>query len=130
MKLTVHRLQFSDQSTQGYLDIDGASDCFTLEPRKDQSKGKPYCIPAGKYALELLPSAHFGRLVPHILNVPGFDAIEIHPGNFVSDTHGCTVVGHVTYPNCLGKSDEAFEALMEKLKGQDDITITYLEETK
>ena len=121
-------MKFSDQSTQGYLDIDGKKECFTLEPRKDQSQGKPFCIPVGTYKLELLPSAHFERLVPHILNVPDFDAIEIHPGNFVSDTHGCTVIGHVTYPNCVGKSDEAFDALMQKLSGQKDISITYLEE--
>ena len=130
MKLTVHRLKFSDKSTQGYLDIDGASECFTLEPRKDQSKGKPYCIPAGTYKVKLQFSPRFERNTPHILDVPGFTDIEIHPGNFPHNTEGCLCVGLDPYPDVVGRSIEAFDALMEKLSGHDNITIQYLEETE
>lgn len=130
MKLTVHRIRFSEKSTQGYLDIDGATECYTLEPRKDQSQGKPFCIVAGlTFKVELKWSHHFDRIVPHILDVPNFEAIEIHPLNFPHQTEGCLGVGRDTHEDVLGHSDAAFEALMEKLKGQDDITITYLEET-
>jgi hypothetical protein len=123
-------LKFSEQSTQGYLDIDGASECFTLEPRKDQSQGKPYCIPCGTYPVTIEWSPRFERNTPHLQDVPGFENVEIHPGNFPHNTEGCTLVGHDTYPDTIGRSIDAFDSLMQKLSGQSDISITYLEETQ
>ena len=127
MNLTVHRRWFTPNSTEGGLEIEGVFQCYTLEPRKNQSQGKPFCIPAGTYQVQLGWSDHFEKIVPKIQNVTGFDGIEIHPGNFPRDTHGCTLVGETRMTDDVGLSDLAFEALMKKLTGETDITITYEE---
>jgi Family of unknown function (DUF5675) len=93
MTIQVVRKWFSQTSTCGEMLIDDVFYCYTLEPRQDQSQGKPYCIPVGTYSFILQYSPRFKMATPHILNVPGFTDIEIHPGNWPSDTEGCCLVG-------------------------------------
>lgn len=133
MKLTVFRQLGTANSTPGVLEVNGIFQCYTLEPRADQSQGKPFCIPAGSYhvALEVSPkfTAKYGKpfVTPHILNVPGFDYIEIHRGNDEADTHGCTLVGETRHTDWVGNSELAFDALMARLNtAQDGITIDYV----
>ena len=38
-------------------------------------------------------SPKFKRLLPRLLNVPGFDGILIHRGNTDKDTSGCILIG-------------------------------------
>jgi hypothetical protein len=116
------------------MDVDGVFQCYTLEPRMDRSLGKPYAISAGMYNVRLLESPHFdsllresaemqklfgmfgGRIItPYVENVPGFDAIEIHMGNYPRCTDGCTLVGQTRIADYVGQSDLAFRALMERL---------------
>jgi hypothetical protein len=127
MQLTVTRSWFTPQSTQGTLDINGVFQCYTLEPRKDQSQGKPYCIPVGTYRVMCQWSNHFQRITPHLLNVPGFTEVEIHPGNFPRDTEACLLVGETRYPDLIGNSDLAFDVLMEAVSSEPEIWITYQE---
>jgi|ERR1700733_4280024 Family of unknown function (DUF5675) len=126
MKLVIQRDTFTDNSTTGELSVDGAFLCYTLEPRSDQSEGKPYAIPQGTYPVTLEMSAHFKEVTPHLQNVPGFTEIEIHPGNWPSDTEGCTIVGASRGVDMVGSSRLAFGQLMEKLQGQTEITATYI----
>jgi len=51
------------------------------------------CIPTGLYRVQMHPSVKHGREVPWILNVPGFQYIQIHPGNTAGDTDGCLLPG-------------------------------------
>src|SRR5947199_363205 len=99
MDLQVTRDKFTPTSTQGLLDINGVFACYTLEPRRDQSQGKPFAIPPLRYRVHLLWSNHFGRITPHLEDVPGFTDIEIHPGKFPRDTEACTMVGKDRYRN-------------------------------
>ena len=125
MQLTVNRKWYSPSSTIGTMDINGQHFCNTLEPRSDQSQGKPYCIPAGTYDIEILPSPRFQMNTPHVMNVPGFTEIETHPGNFPKDTDGCCLVGTTVSHDFVGNSRVAFNALMQQL--QAPITITYVD---
>lgn len=129
MNLTVQRDTFTDNSTTGELLMDGTFFCYTLEPRSDQSQGKPYCIPAGTYSVTLGWSEKNKMIVPHVLDVPGFEEIEIHPGNFPSDTEGCLLVGLTRDVDVVNSSREAFRDLMARLNGQSGITITYIGRT-
>jgi hypothetical protein len=49
-------------------------------------------IPAGTYVLTVEPSPRFGRDLPRLQNVPGFDGVLIHGGNTALDSHGCVLV--------------------------------------
>ena len=127
-ELLVTRKWFSPNSSCGTLEIDGVFNCYTLERQLFQEgMTKPYAIPEGRYQVLLLRSPHFEMEVPHLQNVPGFDAIEIHPANFPSDLLGCTGVGiehHEDYVDPrTGKAGGAvfgsrlcFAALMQKLR--------------
>lgn len=126
MKLTVLRDTFTAQSTTGELLIDGDFFCYTLEPRGDRTQGKPYCIPSGTYVVKLLWSNRFQMLTPHIMDVPGFTLIEIHPGNSPVDTEGCTLVGMNRAADVVESSRLAFGKLMERLRTADDISSTYI----
>jgi len=128
VQLTVHRIWFSPLSTQGQLDIDGIFQCYTLEPPKGPSYAAPFCIPLGTYPVRMGWSNHFQRIVPHILDVPGREYIEIHPGNFPRNTEGCLCVGDTKHRDIIGNSDLAFDELMSELRQQPDISITYVEE--
>lgn len=126
MELRVNRRWFTERSTCGILYVDSVFECFTLEPRKSQADGKPYCIPEGAYKVALLTSDHFDAVTPHVLNVPGFTAIEVHWGNYPKDTKGCTLVGLGHYDDLVSASRTAFGRLMVKLENQQDINITYI----
>lgn len=102
--------------------IDGEHFCWTLEPKKDQSEGKPYCIPAGTYTIVLQKSHRFQMVTPHLLDVPGFTNIEIHPGNYPRDTEGCTLVGLEKNADFVGQSRDAFESLMKQISTSCEIT--------
>ena len=80
MNITIERKWFTPNSTGGQMSLNAVFFCYTLEPRADQSQGKPYCIPAGQYGVTLALSARFQMVTPHVMDVPGFTEIEIHPG--------------------------------------------------
>lgn len=72
------------------------------------------CIPHGHYQVKMLQSKRFARMLPHILNVPDFSAIEIHTGNTPTDTHGCVLVGKSIVNNDLFLSKAALGELFEE----------------
>lgn len=89
-------------STLGALYINGRWFCWTLEDQLREVPGQPVAawklkgetaIPAGRYRMQLSPSARFKRILPELLNVPGFVGIRFHRGNTHVDTEGCPLVG-------------------------------------
>jgi hypothetical protein len=50
-------------------------------------------IPVGRYKVQMTFSHRFGRDMPQLMNVPGFDGIRLHKGNYVGDTEGCPLPG-------------------------------------
>lgn len=115
MKLQVRREILTALSSIGTLYLDGLFYSFTLEPPKRSQK--PCSIPQGSYDLTIRFSKKFQRLMPHVENVPGFEAIEIHWGNYPKDTEGCTLVGFVKGPppDFIGQSKDAFGTLFNRL---------------
>lgn len=133
MNLRVQREEFTPNSTRGKLYIDGEFECYTLEPVWMESEDiKPRAIPQGTYQLAKRFSDKHGREVPAVENVPGFEDIEIHWGNFPRDTDGCLLVGQHEGPQLdfVGGSKLAFAALWEKLvpvwEGGEAVDITYV----
>ena len=97
MLLSLIRTNATPSETTGILLIGGKPFCGTLEPptvpNADHPKG---AIPLGWYKLTLTKSPHFGRVLPILNYVPGFEGIRIHAGNTVKDTAGCILVGQLS----------------------------------
>ncbi|MBC3785704.1 DUF5675 family protein [Spirosoma utsteinense] len=50
-------------------------------------------IPVGRYKVQMTYSNRFKRVMPQLMNVPGFEGIRIHSGNYTGDTLGCLLPG-------------------------------------
>ena len=122
MKLLLERTTYTDNSTIGKLYINGVFQCFTLEDKDrnlEQQGEKVYgetAIPRGKYDVVITYSKRFRTELPLLVDVPQFEGIRIHPGNFSGDTEGCILVGSGTAPDRLFKSRAAFNALFQRLE--------------
>ena len=79
-------------------------------------------IPRGRYRVTLTMSRRFGRIMPEVHDVPGFDGIRIHGGNHAGpitdpddDTLGCPLLGQIRtvngITNCKGVNDRLFVTL-------------------
>ena len=66
-------------------------------------------------------SPHLGYVCPEVLDVRGRTAIRWHVGNFPEDVLGCCVVGTRTGTDFVSNSKLAFDALLNKLRGQETI---------
>jgi len=122
MDIIVRRKTRTSISTIGVLTIMGNPfTCFTLE---DQDRGlnnkmplpqikmaKVFgktAIPSGRYKLTIDQSTRFNKMMPHVLNVQGFEGIRIHSGNTAADTEGCLLLGKDEGTNIITRSREAF----------------------
>lgn len=116
MKWVVQRRSSDPEAVTGELLIDGQHECWTLEPPYGPASVKPRAIPAGSYPLTVRFSLEHQRLLPHVEDVPGFEEVEIHVGNFPKDTKGCTLVGTVQGKDFILRSAEEFERLFQKIQ--------------
>jgi len=106
MKITVKRIARKPLYTIGKMYLDGKYFCDTLEDTdRDLRQSTPLsdikrikvmhqtAIPYGTYRVIVNMSPAKKRLLPRLLDVPGFDGILIHRGNTAADTSGCILVG-------------------------------------
>ena len=136
MILTLIRQEFTETSTIGSLFVNDAFFCYVLEDKdrgltQDQSlivinTKKIFgvtSIPYGTYKVKLSMSNRFKRVLPEILKVKGYEGVRIHRGNTAVDTLGCLIVGFKKGLNTVFESTKAEEALLERLEGNNDITL-------
>ena len=96
MELLVQRIAKKSDYTIGRLFVDGRYFADTLEDRVREPGVKvpgETAIPAGRYRVIVNVSPKFGRELPRLLDVPGFEGILIHAGNSARDSAGCLLVG-------------------------------------
>jgi hypothetical protein len=134
MQLHLLRDTFGPKSTLGLLYVDDVAECDTLE---DQVRTGPKvlhetAIPVGTYRLIIDRSTRFKRLMPHVLDVPGFEGIRIHSGNTDADTEGCILLGNRTENvDFISESRKAFDAFFVKLTAAvdrgEEVWITIME---
>ena len=126
MKLRLERFEYGSSYTIGKFYIDGVYHSFSLEDvvRKGEKVNGQTAIPTGTYPVIIDLSARFGKQLPHVLSVPGFEGIRIHSGNTSKDTDGCILLGH-TYAgkDFIGNSKLAYDVFFNKLKEDKTATI-------
>ena len=126
MEIKLIRESFGDTFTEGKLLIDNVFECYTVEDTDRRMEddltvkvnGKT-AIPRGRYELVLSMSNRFKKVLPEILNVPGFAGIRIHSGNSSVDTEGCIILGSVNDKlddDWIGGSNIALTQFMAKLE--------------
>ena len=131
MDIKLRRFEFGTTYTIGKLYIDGVYHCFTLEDkvREGEKVQNETAIPYGIYSVIIDISTRFGRPMPHVLDVPGFEGIRIHTGNTSHDTEGCILLGTTwAGKDFVGNSKFAFEPFFEKLKEAGKATLTIYKE--
>jgi hypothetical protein len=136
MKIKVVRETFTDKSTIGSLYLNDVFFCYTLEDKDrglDQSQSvftiqvkKLFgitAIPYGKYPLIVNKSPKFGRLLPRLQGIKGFDGVLIHRGNSAEHSHGCILVGYKKGTDCIMESTKAEADLITILQRESTHTI-------
>lgn len=140
MKATIKLIRdnYTDISTQGKLYINDVYVCETLEDTcrdknhdgdlDDLGEKKVYgktAIPSGTYKITLVKSPHFKMTVPLLHGIKDYSMVEIHPGNWVSSTLGCILVGLQRGKDMIkvGTSKKAFDLLMLKLVQYSELEI-------
>ena len=136
MKLVVKRTAKRPTYTIGKLYVDGVYLCDTLEDAdRGLSQDMPLseiqrikvmhetAIPTGTYKVIVNMSPRFGRLLPRLLDVPGFEGILIHRGNTDKDTSGCILVGENKAVGKVINSTPYELRLVEMLRKETDVTI-------
>jgi len=116
MNLELKREPSTADCTFGKLYVDGVYQCETLEDvvREVKIKGET-AIPAGRYRIIVNHSQRFGKDMPLLLNVPGFEGIRIHSGNIAADTEGCILVGTTRSDVGILNSRVAFNELFQDM---------------
>jgi len=121
LNLDLVRRWLTDMSTIGELYVDGVRECFILEDRyRPPGEAKVHgatCIPCGTYPVRITHSPKFGVDLPLVCDVPGFQGVRIHPGNYPADTEGCLLPGRDRLPDAVQGSRLAFVDLFAKLQG-------------
>jgi hypothetical protein len=129
MLLEVRREPSAQGCTLGELYVDGEFECFTLEdlirevPEEAVEKWKvagETAIPAGTYRVIVSMSTRFAKLLPLLVDVPGFEGVRIHSGNVAADTEGCILVGNRRAETAVLDSRTAFRALFAKIQAAID----------
>ena len=125
MLLEVRREPSGGGCTLGSLFVDGEFECFTLEDlvrevpelavEKWKVPGKT-AIPSGTYRVIVSMSARFQKLLPLLVDVPGFQGVRIHSGNVAADTEGCILVGNLRADAAVLDSRVAFQGLFPKIQ--------------
>lgn len=129
MELLVVRYNNKPNYTIGKLFINGEYFCDTLEDTDMglanamplshiQAVKRKGCtaIPTGRYLMELTVSPRFGRTLPILIGVKGFEGIRIHRGNTEADTDGCILVGENKAVGKVLNSAKTEERLIERLQ--------------
>lgn len=140
MEIKVNRIARKGGYTIGRLFINNEYFCDTLEDTDRWLKSTMSvneilakkrkgitAIPTGKYDVILTFSPRFKRVLPLLLNVPGYQYIRVHNGNRPDSTEGCLLVGENKVKGQVINSRATLEKLMSVLleceKKKEKVTI-------
>lgn len=135
MNAKVVNKQFRVDGIFGIMTMDDGTEFETLQHAYQNDAGgySPKLAP-GTYTAKRRMSPHFGYEVFVLASVPNFQGrpvsyIEIHKGNYNSDSEGCILLGLSVKPvdsttQMLSQSAPAFNQFMGLQSGSDEFTLT------
>ena len=130
-KLTLKRIAKKADYTIGRLEDEaGIRICDTLEPTWRNYKGgelkvpRKSAVPEGTYPVVVTKSWKFGKYLPLLVGVPGFEGIRIHSGNTNKDTEGCILVGQNLEKGKVLMSRITLERLMKLIENEKRVFLT------
>jgi hypothetical protein len=134
MNGAIVRLEHSIQGDLGAWLFDGVIFCFTLQP--DETDAGRFHLPAGDYICTKYNSPKHGMtFIIHRpetpVSVDGHDYLEVHAGNDIEDTLGCTVigssVGKLKGDRAVLNSGLTFQLFQEYTKDVDSFTLKIID---
>lgn len=117
MKMVLQRQPSNPLCTLGKLVVNGGLELHTCEDvvREKKIPGMT-AIPAGEYPVIITMSQRFGKELPLLVDVPGFNGVRIHSGNTAADTEGCILPGMGCTGNGVTSSREAMALLLPTIR--------------
>jgi hypothetical protein len=139
MELKLERKYLKSDYTIGILSVDGQYFCEVLEDKVrdcnkdgdllDAGETKVYgktAIPYGRYQIAMnivspkFSNKPFDQMVcqgklPRLMNVPHFEGVLIHCGNYAKDSYGCLIVGENKAKGSVIHSQHTFRKLYAKM---------------
>lgn len=113
--------------TLGRLFVEGMMYGFTCEDQDRKLEEEPgakiqkrTAIPRGLYRLTLSFSNRFKKVMPLIVDVPGFEGVRIHGGNTAEDTEGCPLLGAFRTATGVRGCAEVNQALIDFIASAED----------
>ena len=140
-EIKISRFIFTEKSTISELYFNGTRIGYTLEDKDrnlDNSMTlekiksiKEYgvtAIPTGVYEAKLFNSPKHGDTIL-LEDVKGFSMIEMHVGNFPSDSLGCLLVGSSFGTDVVKNSKATIKKLIELVKDAESIIVIIFRKT-
>lgn len=130
MELILRRKYKKADYTIGKLYNDMQYLCDTMEPpvrniastmsakaiNKVKEQYGPTAIPPGRYPIVINWSNKFGKWLPLLVGVKGYNGVRIHAGNKPSETQGCILPGYNNRPGYLLQSTTCLNTIMRLLQ--------------
>lgn len=124
----------AENFTPGKMYLDRVKFCETcededrfLEKNLDSVKeNKIYgrtAIPRGMYRLGMRFSPKFGRMMPWVMDVPGFEYIMLHGANRAEDLHGCVGTGKVRTKTGIAECKDVVERISNAIESANELGI-------
>ena len=115
-EIVINRLQTYSGSIVGELSVNGTKRCYTLEKPWWWNEQLVSCVPNGRYPGTLRYDKSDGWRI-QLVGVPNRTGVQIHVGNYPSQTQGCVLVGTSYGVNKVFNSVAAYAKLKEAFYG-------------
>ena len=115
-EIVINRLKVYSGSIIGELIVNGVKLCYTLEKPWWWNQESASCVPNGRYPATLRYDKSDGWRI-QLVGVPKRSGIQIHVGNYPTQTEGCVLVGTSYAPNAVINSVAAYTKLKDAFYG-------------